>query len=105
MIFRNNFSFNANSSYDIFENSWSKNNVGNYWSDYEGNDINDDGIGDTPYFILPEYGSSKDPYPIIDYKKIKNDDIDESNGFTISILLLSMVTIFVIGKKLYDNRR
>lgn len=105
VIFRNNFSFNANSSYDILENSWSKNNAGNYWSDYNGNDINDDGIGDTPYFILPKYGSSKDSYPIIDYKKIKDDDIDESNGFTISIMLLSMITIFVIGKKLCDNRR
>lgn len=30
-------------------NSWSLNGEGNYWSNYEGNDSDSDGIGDTPY--------------------------------------------------------
>lgn len=36
---------------------------GNYWSDYEGIDENDDGIGDTPYFI---YTDNQDDYPLME---------------------------------------
>ena len=36
-----------------------ENYLGNYWSDYEGNDIDGDGIGDTPHII----DSDKDNYP------------------------------------------
>jgi parallel beta-helix repeat protein len=35
---------------------------GNYWSDYTGNDLNNDGIGDTPYHIIENY---TDQYPLI----------------------------------------
>jgi parallel beta-helix repeat protein len=35
--------------------------LGNYWSDYTGNDTNNDGIGDTPYSI----NSNNDIYPLI----------------------------------------
>ena len=35
---------------------------GNYWSDYRGNDINSDGIGDTPYHIIENY---TDQYPLM----------------------------------------
>jgi hypothetical protein len=36
--------------------------MGNYWSDYSGNDTNDNGIGDIPYNL----DSNKDIYPLID---------------------------------------
>ena len=35
--------------------------MGNYWSDYSGNDTDDDGMGDTPYRI----NSDKDNYPLM----------------------------------------
>lgn len=31
--------------------NWDSGKIGNYWSDYNGTDINKDGIGDTPYII------------------------------------------------------
>lgn len=46
-------------------NYWDNGSIGNYWDDYGGNDINDDGIGDTPH-IVPGSGGNQDNYPIWD---------------------------------------
>jgi parallel beta-helix repeat protein len=46
-------------------NNWSYNGIGNYWSDYSGADLNDDGIGDTPY-LIDGPANSQDDYPIWD---------------------------------------
>lgn len=51
------------------DNAWSSNlwddgvGEGNFWLDYSGVDANEDGIGDTPYFIDSD---SEDRYPLVD---------------------------------------
>ena len=62
----NNFSKNSINGYDDgTNNQWDYNSFGNYWDDYGGVDVNDDGIGDTAYDVPPA-GGSMDNYPIWD---------------------------------------
>jgi len=76
-IYLNNFINNADNVYSYNStNIWNSTSkitytynssqytdyLGNYWSDYEGNDTNGDGIGDTPYSI----DSDKDKYPLME---------------------------------------
>jgi parallel beta-helix repeat protein len=43
-------------------NAWSLNGEGNYWSDYAGQDLNSDGIGNSPYSTDTQAGDS---YPLM----------------------------------------
>ena len=49
-IFHNNFN-NTNQVRTDSTNVWNYGEEGNYWSDYKGQDLNKDGIGDDPYVI------------------------------------------------------
>jgi len=53
LVYKNNFRGNAKQGYDYGGNKWSFMGEGNYWDDYDGVDVNDDGIGDTPNYIYP----------------------------------------------------
>jgi len=60
-IYHNNFN-NTHQVETESTNLWNRDNEGNYWSDYNGADKNQDGIGDTPY-IIDE--NNRDNYPLM----------------------------------------
>jgi parallel beta-helix repeat protein len=64
LIIHNNFVDNQNQTevLDSFHNDWNDTYEGNYWSDYNGTDANQVGIGDTPYLIDP---NNQDNHPLM----------------------------------------
>jgi nitrous oxidase accessory protein len=44
-------------------NEWARDGRGNHWSDYEGFDVDGDGVGDTPYRAMNLYESLVDAHP------------------------------------------
>jgi parallel beta-helix repeat protein len=62
-IYQNNFINNATQAEDGGSNNhWDHDGQGNYWNDYNGQDANGDGIGDTPYVVPP---NGVDHYPLM----------------------------------------
>lgn len=66
LFYCNNFiknNRNVGKNWDEYgANIWDNSKKGNYWSDYNGTDVNGDGIGDTPYVIDWE---NQDRYPLM----------------------------------------
>ena len=56
LIYNNSFD-NIWNVEDESLNTWNSSEIGNYWSDYEGEDADGDGVGDTPYLINSHTGS------------------------------------------------
>ncbi len=64
-FYGNNFFSNSKNVYvapGCPQNFWNNNTQGNYWSDYNGSDVNHDGIGDSPYLIN---ANNTDYYPVM----------------------------------------
>lgn len=106
-IYRNNFIENTqqvstSGASPIFgkrpASSWNNGSEGNYWSDYDGADNNNDGIGDTPY-VINDYDS--DIYPLMSPLDI--DVIPEFPSWVILPLFL-IATLFsiIIRKRLFS---
>jgi len=65
LIYYNNFINNIQNAYDNCSNMWNKSGFGNYWDDYTGIDTNDDGIGDSSFYDIPDNGN-QDMYPLME---------------------------------------
>lgn len=63
VIYHNNFVNNSKqTSSSNSTDEWDYNNEGNYWSDYMGEDLDSDGVGNNPYLINE---NNQDKYPLM----------------------------------------
>ncbi|UCC33748.1 MAG: hypothetical protein JSW53_01730, partial [Candidatus Bathyarchaeota archaeon] len=62
VIYHNNFIGGAEQAWSYNSvNAWDNGEEGNYWSEYAGQDLNSDGIGDSPHVIAGD----QDNYPLL----------------------------------------
>jgi nitrous oxidase accessory protein NosD len=88
---------------DFFsDNIWDNGFEGNYWSDYLGEDLDNDNIGDSIYFL---YGENIDSYPLMNYPKITinpEDIIEETDSsfqtfkINLEVILRFLIIIIII---------
>jgi hypothetical protein len=76
--------------FDYYTNTWDNGypSGGNNWSDYNGTDSNDDGIGDTPY-VISVYNT--DRYPLM--APCSMFDSGTWNGTTCNVSVMSNSTV------------
>jgi parallel beta-helix repeat protein len=65
IFYHNDFINNNEQTFDDMDNYWYNDSIeeGNFWDDYVGEDVDQNGVGDTPYNITG--GSNQDRYPLI----------------------------------------
>lgn len=92
ILFHNSFVNNSINAFDEGVNTWYNTTLheGNYYDDYTGEDLNGDGIGDTPYNVSG--GNNQDLYPLMD--PLYNDSmliqpsnmtVPENTEFTVTV--------------------
>ena len=100
LIYGNSFVNNTLQAYDCectdphtiqHLNIWHIGSNGNYWSDYNGIDSDEDGIGDNPY---PVSNDDADAYPLMFPSAFL---IPENNSFPGTKIPIEFVLIFIIG--------
>ena len=74
---------------------WSKSQRGNYWSDYAGDDADNDGVGDTPYAIGSE---NYDNYPLMaPFEALPSPEPQPGEPFLIPLIIAFLIAVAFIG--------
>jgi len=96
LVHHNNFISNTDQAVDDGGNgnSWDDGfaSGGNHWSDYSGSDLDNDGIGDTPYVID---SNSKDNYPLM----APCSDAPPTARITANRLIGNLTTLFSLDPR------
>jgi Periplasmic copper-binding protein (NosD) len=92
------------------DNFWDNGTMGNYWDNYNGTDINGDGIGDSPYTIIGYkwdieaegfvgFSYVQDNYPLMASLQIEYDNakIPQTEPFPTTLLFGSVIVIAVLA--------
>lgn len=91
---------NLNSTYI---NTWDNGTEGNYWSNYNGDDGDGDGIGDTPY-IIDE--NNQDNYPLMNPCETSESDGNPSiTELVLAVIVVVVLAIIVVGVFYRRNRK
>jgi hypothetical protein len=90
-------------------NFWDNGSVGNYWSDYNGSDLNMDGIGDAPYSIdnkAVEIVIAQDNYPLMAPYDIEHDTIVlPHTKLFIALIVVAIAVLVGVGLLVYFKKR
>jgi parallel beta-helix repeat protein len=106
LIYGNNFEGNYYQLQGVFAgNSLNKSSLGNYYSDYKGSDIDQDGIGDIPYLAeyFPHSFANADYYPLVGkYQTFAvNSSLTESQFIT--VISNTTVSSFTLNYSALNN--
>jgi len=89
-FYHNNFLQNKNQVWSESANEWNDAIGGNYWSDYTGQDLDRDGLGDTPYVID---ANNRDPYPLMGVFRVFTV-IWKERAYGVNIVSNSQIALF-----------
>lgn len=70
--------------------------IGNYWSNYQGHDLDDDGVGDSTYRVTGD-NSISDPYPLIyPMKQPEENNFDPNSPALFPIIAIGVVLSIIL---------
>jgi parallel beta-helix repeat protein len=111
-FYGNKFVNNAQQAFifDHAKNEWSASlpSGGNYWSDYNGVDADDDGIGDSPYVIDD---ANSDPHPLVPQSSAfapseeDENEVEQQSQIPVEYIIALAAAVAIISLSAYVYRK